>query len=47
MSNEKCHLPPGSIKVTKKGYEEIQVPAVKHKSFKDKLIKIEEMPKWA
>jgi pre-mRNA-splicing helicase BRR2 len=29
MSNEKCHLPPGSFKVSKKGYEEISIPAVK------------------
>jgi len=29
MSNDKCHLPPGSYKVSKKGYEEIYIPAVK------------------
>lgn len=29
MSNEKCHLPPNSFKVTKKGYEEIYIPAPK------------------
>lgn len=29
MSNEKCTLPPGSYKISKKGYEEIHIPAVK------------------
>lgn len=59
MSNEKCNLPPGSYKVSKKGYEEIHIPAVSHKGLKDKLVKVnthitstyspkvEDMPKWA
>lgn len=29
MSNDKCHLPPRSLKVSKKGYEEIYIPAPK------------------
>lgn len=47
MSNEKCHLPPGSYKISKKGYEEIVIPASKHKSLKDKLVLINELPSWA
>jgi pre-mRNA-splicing helicase BRR2 len=47
MSNEKCTLPTGSYKISKKGYEEIYIPAVKHKSTKDKIVKIEELPTWA
>lgn len=47
MSNDKCHLPPGSFKISKKGYEEIHIPAMKHKSTKDKLVTIAELPNWA
>lgn len=47
MSNEKCHLPPGSFKLSKKGYEEIYIPAVKSKPTTDPFIKIEEMPPYS
>ena len=50
MANKKCLLPKGSQRVTKIGYEEIYVPAVRHK-FKDdtdnRLIPISELPEWA
>lgn len=29
MANEKCILPPQSFKVSKKGYEEVYIPAPK------------------
>ncbi|CAG8585503.1 9938_t:CDS:2 [Funneliformis caledonium] len=48
MSNKKCKLPEGSFKRSKKGYEEIHVPAPKPKPFSDdeKLIPIKELPVW-
>jgi pre-mRNA-splicing helicase BRR2 len=50
MANKKCLLPKGSQRVTKTGYEEIYVPAVRHK-FKDdadnRLVPISELPEWA
>ena len=48
MSNKKCKLPEGSFKRSKKGYEEVHVPAPKPKPFADneKLIPINELPKW-
>ncbi|CAI2164952.1 17078_t:CDS:2 [Funneliformis geosporum] len=48
MSNKKCKLPEGSFKRSKKGYEEIHVPAPKQKPFSDdeKLIPIKELPVW-
>jgi len=50
MANKKCLLPKGSQRVTKTGYEEIYVPAVRHK-FKDdkdnRLIPISELPDWS
>jgi len=49
MANRKCHLPPGSFRVAKKGYEEVHVPALKAKPFLDqeKLVAIDEIPEWA
>lgn len=47
MSNEKCHLPPHSFKVTKKGYEEIYIPAPKGHVHTDPLININELPVFA
>lgn len=49
MANRKCDLPEGSQRFTNKGYEEIHVPAMKHKPLdpNEKLIKISEMPEWA
>ena len=48
MANKKCLLPKGSQRITKQGYEEIYVPAVRHK-YKDgdRLIPITELPEWA
>jgi len=49
MSNKTCNLPQGSYRSAKKGYEEVHVPALKPKPFKEneKLWKVEEMPDWA
>ncbi|KAJ3264529.1 DEIH-box ATPase [Chytriomyces hyalinus] len=49
MSNKKCKLPEGSWKKTKKGYEEVHVPAPKAKGLDpgEKLIEITKMPAWA
>ena len=46
MSNKKCNLPRGSTKISKKGYDEIHVPAVSNASKNEKLINISEMPTW-
>lgn len=35
MANKKCQLPDGSFRKQKKGYEEVHVPALKPKAFKD------------
>ncbi|KAF8063039.1 BRR2A [Scenedesmus sp. PABB004] len=49
MSNKGCTLPPGSYRATKKGYEEVHVPALKPKPFKDgeALVAIDQLPEWA
>ncbi|KAJ3095037.1 DEIH-box ATPase [Phlyctochytrium planicorne] len=49
MSNKKCTLPQGSFKRTKKGYEEIHVPAPKPSALGpgEKLVEISALPKWA
>lgn len=49
MSNKRCQLPDGSLRKTHKGYEEIQVPALKPKSFAEgeKLVPIDALPEWA
>ncbi|KAJ3102694.1 DEIH-box ATPase [Phlyctochytrium bullatum] len=49
MSNKKCKLPEGSFKRTKKGYEEIHVPAAKATAPGpgEKLIDISTLPAWA
>ncbi|WIA19957.1 hypothetical protein OEZ85_005838 [Tetradesmus obliquus] len=49
MSNKGCTLPPGSYRTTKKGYEEVHVPALKPKPYADgeKLVAIGELPEWA
>lgn len=47
MSNKKCKLPEGSIKRSKKGYEEIHVPPPKKGEAKEgELIPIAELPQW-
>lgn len=48
MANKKCMLPKGSTRITRVGYEEVYVPAVKHKSKgEDQLIPIKDLPEWA
>ena len=48
MSNKKCKLPEGSFKRSKKGYEEIHVPAPKQKPLApDELVPISALPEWA
>eukprot|EP00112_Aurelia_sp_Birch-Aquarium-sp1_P011482 Seg2414.1 transcript_id=Seg2414.1/GoldUCD/mRNA.D3Y31 product="U5 small nuclear ribonucleoprotein 200 kDa helicase" protein_id=Seg2414.1/GoldUCD/D3Y31 len=49
MANKKCQLPDGSFRKQKKGYEEVHVPALKPKAFKDgeSLIQITSLPKYA
>ena len=47
MSNKKCKLPDGSFKRSKKGYEEIHVPAPKPKPVgPGELVPIEDLPVW-
>ncbi|KAI8064474.1 Sec63 Brl domain-containing protein [Gongronella butleri] len=48
MSNKKVRLPDGSFKRSKKGYEEIHVPAPKPQPFAEgeKLVPITSMPAW-
>lgn len=48
MTNKKCKLPEGSKKISKKGYEEVHVPApVAQISKSERLVPITELPKWA
>ncbi|VDP05372.1 unnamed protein product [Soboliphyme baturini] len=49
MSNKRCHLPDGSFRKQRKGYEEVHVPALKPKAFAadEKLVGIEELDKFA
>lgn len=49
MSKKACVLPPGSYRTTKKGYEEVHVPALKPKPFEDgeKQVEIADLPDWA
>lgn len=48
MANKKCHLPKGSSRLTKVGYDEVYVPAVRHRQKEqDRLIPISEIPEWA
>jgi pre-mRNA-splicing helicase BRR2 len=49
MSNKGVKLPAGSVRVPKKGYEEIHIPAAKTPAFDrdERLISVSEMPKWA
>ena len=35
MDNKKCQLPDGSFRKQRKGYEEVHVPALKPKPFKE------------
>ena len=47
MSNKSCQLPSGSYRTTKKGYEEVHVPALKPKPMKegDERL-INDLPEW-
>ena len=48
MSNKKCKLPEGSFKRSKKGYEEIHVPAPKKQSAQpSERVLISSLPEWA
>ncbi|GIL50154.1 hypothetical protein Vafri_6292 [Volvox africanus] len=49
MSNKSVSLPQGSQRRAYKGYEEVEVPALKPKPFADgeKLRKVSELPEWA
>ncbi|KAG8933497.1 DEIH-box ATPase [Tulasnella sp. 417] len=48
MSNKKCKLPEGSFKRSKKGYEEIHVPAPKSKpAVPGENVPITDLPLWA
>jgi pre-mRNA-splicing helicase BRR2 len=48
MANKRCVLPKGSSRLTKVGYEEVYVPAVRHKpKDQEKLVPIAELPEWA
>lgn len=48
MSNKKCKLPEGSFKRSKKGYEEVHVPAPKPAPLKEgELVPVTSMPEWA
>ena len=48
MSNKKCKLPDGSFKRTKKGYEEIHIPALKKQPVvESEIVQTSELPSWA
>ena len=48
MANKKCTLPKGSQRLTKPGYEEVYVPAMRQKrTDNDKLVPIDSLPEWA
>lgn len=47
MSNKKCKLPDGSFKRSRKGFEEIHVPAPKkHAGSDDDLVPLTKLPEW-
>jgi hypothetical protein len=48
MSNKQCKLPQGTLKRSKKGYEESSVPALKPPRFREdeKLLAIKDLPEW-
>ncbi|KAG6332314.1 hypothetical protein ID866_6773, partial [Astraeus odoratus] len=48
MTNKKCKLPEGSFKRSRKGFEEIHVPAPqKRPTNDDELVPIDKLPEWA
>ena len=47
MTNTSCNLPKGSIRETKKGYEEVYIPPVINRiDDSEKIVKVEEIPSW-
>ena len=40
MANKRCQLPSGSFRQSKKGFEEVHVPALKPKPFEVKEVRI-------
>ena len=46
MANKKCNLPRGSTKVSKKGYDEIRVPAIRNQTKNERLVSLNELPSW-
>ena len=40
MANKRCQLPSGSFRQSKKGYEEVHVPALKSKPFEVKEVHV-------
>ena len=49
MKNKRCEISLGSYRTTRKGYEEVHVPALKAKPLAEgeELVKISDMPNWA
>jgi pre-mRNA-splicing helicase BRR2 len=48
MSNKKCKLPDGSFKRSKKGYEEIHIPAPKKQPLvESEIVQTSQLPEWA
>lgn len=48
MANKKCVLPKGSTRLTKPGYEEVYIPAVRSKKTEgEKLVPISSLPPWS
>ena len=48
MANKKCTLPKGSTRLTKAGYEEVYVPAVRSKKAdNEQLVAVSSLPLWA
>ena len=48
MSNKKCKLPDGSFRHSRKGFEEIHVPAPKKQvGSDDELVPVSKLPEWA
>lgn len=47
MGNKKCQLPEGSFRKQKKGYEEVHVPALKHKNMENMVrVPIGDLPRY-
>ena len=46
MTNKRCHLPRGSTKTQRPGYDEIVIPATSNNQKDIPLIQISAMPSW-